>query len=72
MNRPIENIQETNGLISFTFNGGIQIAAPVANEVAEEDMTDTSFRASWSEVEDAVSYTIELTENIPAEEGEDT
>jgi M6 family metalloprotease-like protein len=69
MNRPIEDITERGGLISFTFNGGPQLDAPVANEVAEADLSETSFRATWSEVPDAASYTVELTEYLPAEEG---
>ena len=68
MNRPIEDIKEQNGLISFTFNGGAKIDAPVANEVKADDLTADSFRATWSEVSEAAYYNVELTEYVEEEE----
>ena len=63
MNKPIEDIAEsTNGLISFTFNGGAaaNIPVPVAN--AATNVTANGFTASWSAVDGAQSYTIEINE----------
>ena len=63
MNKPIEDIQEANGLISFSFNGGEQIPTPntpVATEAT--NITENGFTANWNVVEGAETYTIELTE----------
>ncbi|MCR4921992.1 MAG: M6 family metalloprotease domain-containing protein [Bacteroidaceae bacterium] len=59
MNRPIENITEKDGLISFTFNGGLQIPIPMAYEPT--DVGTNSFMAIWSPVEEAQSYELLLT-----------
>ena len=59
MNRPIENITEKNGLISFVFNGGLALESPVAKEAA--DVTENGFTANWNAVEDAVNYDLELS-----------
>ncbi len=58
MGKPIEGITETNGLISFVFNGGYSLPAPVADEdcnVAGRDVT-----VSWSSVKQALSYEVSL------------
>ena len=60
MNKPIEDIQEANGLISFSFNGGEQIPAPVATDAT--NVTENGFTANWNVVEGAETYTLELTE----------
>ena len=63
MNKPITNIAENtkDSTISFTFNGGVPIAAPIANGNKNEMyFLDGTFTAKWSAVEDAESYTIEL------------
>lgn len=70
LKRPIENITEAGGLISFTFNGGAPLSAPIALTVADEDKGTEWFRASWNEVENAVSYNVEVTEYIEPEEEE--
>ncbi len=65
MGKPIEDIQESeDGLISFIFDGGqlITIEPPIANEAISTEVGDGSFIATWSEVENAESYTIELKE----------
>ena len=66
MNKPIEEITEnSDGTISFKFNGGPQLGVPEAMEAT--DITQTGFTANWSEVEDAESYTIELFESYEAD-----
>ena len=60
LNAPIENISEANGGISFIFRGGAIIDPPAALEAEEVDTT--SFIARWEEVENALSYTLELTD----------
>ncbi|MBP5380341.1 MAG: M6 family metalloprotease domain-containing protein [Bacteroidaceae bacterium] len=65
LNHPIEDITETNGLISLKFNGGTQIEAPVASEPS--GITATGFTANWQAVDDAQSYTLELQEVYEAD-----
>ncbi len=64
MHKPIENISEANGKISFSFMGGAAaIEAPVAEEdVAKLDVTANGFTAKWESVEGAASYNLRLTE----------
>lgn len=70
MNKPITEITETSGLISFDFMGGSTLDAPVAREATE--MNQTGFTANWDAVADAVSYTISLTKTTEGEDpGED-
>ena len=62
MGRPIENIAEKNGLISFTFDGGKalpQLATPTALPATQ--MTASGFTAQWQKVEGATSYEVQLT-----------
>ena len=62
MGRPIENIAEKNGLISFTFDGGKalpQLATPTALPATQ--VTASSFTAQWQKVEGATSYEVQLT-----------
>lgn len=55
MHKPITDITESSdGLISFTFMGGMP--SPTLNDAT--NITSGSFTASWSEVEDADSYTL--------------
>lgn len=58
MGKPITDIEERNGLISFTFMGGIE--APSATEATQ--VGNTSFTANWAMVEGAESYELEVTE----------
>ena len=58
MNKPIEDIVEADGKISFTFNGGPQLDVPTPEPVVPT--SSDSFTASWSPVEEATSYTLEL------------
>ena len=59
MNKPLTNINEKNGLITFYFMGGIYVPAPEILEATE--ITGSSFTANWKDVEDADSYTLELS-----------
>lgn len=62
MGRPIENIAEKDGLISFTFDGGKalpQLATPTALPATQ--MTASGFTAQWQKVEGATSYEVQLT-----------
>lgn len=58
MGKPIENITESNGLISFTFMGGMTIDAPTL--LAETDVTSNAFTANWQTVENATMYELQL------------
>ena len=51
LSRPIEDIVEKDGLISFKFNGGKLLDTPVANEA--QSIGADSFIASWNAVEGA-------------------
>ena len=60
MGKPIENIAESqDGLISFTFNGGVPLAAPEASDATS--ITQEGFTANWSAVEGATGYKVQLT-----------
>ena len=62
MGRPIENIAEKDGLISFTFDGGKalpQLATPTALPATQ--VTASGFTAQWQKVEGATSYEVQLT-----------
>ena len=58
MGKPITNItQLANGNVTFDFMKGM-MAAPVLAEAA--DVTATSFKAEWNEVEEAQSYILRV------------
>lgn len=59
LGKPVTEIAEKNGKISFTFMGGLSLSAPQPKLV---DMAETSFTGGWNAVENAESYTIELRE----------
>ena len=61
LGKPVTEIAEKNGKISFTFMGGLSLSAPQPKLV---DMAETSFMGGWNAVENAESYTIELREKI--------
>jgi len=60
MSKPITDIKEVNGLISFTFNGGEQLEIPIATSAS--DIHSTGFTANWEPVSSATSYILELQE----------
>ncbi len=60
LNKPVTNIKEIDGLISFDFMGGIYIAPPVITGI---EITDGSgISVSWVEEPDVESYTIECSD----------
>ncbi len=60
MGKPITEIYEDNGLISFNFMGGKQIDVP--SGLSTTDISSTSFTANWQPVDDATSYDLEVRE----------
>lgn len=65
LGKPVTEITEKDGLISFTFMGGVNLDAPQPKVM---DMTETSFTGGWNAVDGAESYTVELREksNLPS------
>ena len=68
LGKPVTNITQANGVITFDFMGGSAIDAPVANEAT--GITATGFTANWSPVEGAVSYTLYVDRHQPSAGGE--
>ena len=60
MSKPITEISESNGIISFVFDGGEKIEVPVAT--AATDVSSSGFTANWKDVSGATSYILELQE----------
>lgn len=60
MGKPITEIFEDDGLISFNFMGGKQIDTP--SGLSTTDISSTSFTAHWQAVADATSYDLEVRE----------
>ena len=61
MGKPIEEIKESNGKISFLFMGGDSGTLRTPKAETATDVKEHSFVAHWSEVSDATSYTLALT-----------
>ena len=60
MGKPIEQITESaDGKISFLFCGGVPVETPAVSEAV--DVSEDGFTASWTAVEDATGYKVELT-----------
>lgn len=68
LGKPVTNITQANGVITFDFMGGSAIDAPVANEAT--GITATGFTANWSPVEEAASYTLYVDRRQPSAGGE--
>ena len=69
LGKPVTNIAANNGVITFDFMGGTPaIIAPVANEATE--VSATGFTASWSPVENAASYTLQVGRREPSTGGD--
>ena len=60
MHKPIEDITEVDGLISFRFMGGIPVDVP--EDLATSNVSNTSFKVTWTGVEDVASYNLKITE----------
>lgn len=62
MHAPITDIDETNGLISFSFKGGKPtIGTPTSTAATNVDNDAMSFTANWQSVSGATGYDIRLT-----------
>lgn len=59
LGKPVTEITDKDGLISFTFMGGVNLDAPQPKVM---NMTETSFTGGWNAVDGAESYTVELRE----------
>jgi M6 family metalloprotease-like protein len=70
-NKPITEIKEDNGVISFAISGGVDGIDPVvANEAT--DVTMTSFTANWQESADATAYLLSVYTTTTAPSGKVT
>ena len=67
MNKPITDIKYQDDIISFKFMYGTFAAVPEVLQAS--DVTNNSFVANWSVVEDAVEYTVELYKVSKADGG---
>ena len=59
MNKPLTEISECDGLISFYFMGGIYVPTPEI--LPPTEISDNAFTANWNIVEGADTYTLELS-----------
>ena len=67
MGKPIEEIAENDGKISFVFNGGMALDTPTVLEAT--NVSADGFTARWDAVQDATSYKVKLTaEDIEPQE----
>ncbi len=68
LGKPIQAISENSeGLISFKFNGGFILLPPTLYEPEEAAVGKHGFIATWSPVENVESYTLKLTEITDAD-----
>lgn len=68
LGKPIENISESSaGTISFLFDGGFKLDAPTAYEA--QNVTPYGFTATWSEVDGATMYELEVAPHSVIEGG---
>lgn len=66
MGKPIEDIEDVEGRISFVFNGGVAIGTPVALKAT--GVSDDGFTARWDAVEGVTRYNVQLTATDLAEQ----
>lgn len=59
MNRPITDIEETDGVVRFKISGGLPVVYDV-NALPATDITETSFVANWEPNDNAISYVIDV------------
>lgn len=62
MGKPITDIMEAEGLITFNFMGGVHVDSPIVAEAT--NITETSFTANWNAVSGAQEYTVILTKTM--------
>lgn len=60
MHKPIEDITEINGQISFSFMGGEEVEVPVIDE-ALSSVNGTTVNVAWDNVSTAASYNLRYT-----------
>lgn len=68
MGKPITEIAEANGLVTFNFMGGAEVASPVS--LAPTNVQANGFTANWEGVTGATSYTVclsKIVQDNPAE-----
>ncbi len=58
LNKPVFNISEANGTITFTFIEEPRFATPIATTAS--NLSPTSFMANWNQVDDAQNYYIDV------------
>ena len=58
MGKPITNITERNGMISFEFNGGHSLDVPTG--IATTNVTTDGFTVRWNPVDMALAYELQL------------
>ena len=66
LNKPITNIEETDGLISFDFMGGIYVPTPIITKAYK--ISANAFAIDWNTESEVDSYTVEISEvneNLP-------
>ena len=68
MNKPITEISEFKGKITFNFMGGVEVQAPVATNPTA--VMETGFTAKWSPIEGASDYTVSLTQHVEGDDEE--
>lgn len=68
MGKPITDIDEVNGLITFNFMGGVAIDAPVSLEPSNVNLDTYSFTANWQPYSGAQKYTVSLRQVVASED----
>ena len=58
MGKPITNITKADGVVTFSFMGGVHVDAPAV--LPATDITETGFTANWTAVEGASKYNVDL------------
>ena len=70
LGKPVTEIAENNGLISFTFMGGASVDTPT-DISPDVDASETAFTAKWGSVDGADTYNLQLrkkSENATVDE----
>ncbi len=67
LGKPVTNIKEENGIVSFSFMMGV-VDAPEALDATE--ISHNAFRANWKAVEQVEEYFVELEKVIEVGDGE--
>jgi len=65
MNKPITDISEFKGLITFNFMGGVAVETPVVGNPT--NITEKGFTANWAAVDGVKDYTVSLTQTLDGE-----